>query len=175
MYNAGPRVRMVDRHIGFPAAVTETRDRAVFLISDNALVDSRGIHRPGVYVRESVGCGKFHGIQDATVIPDLDTRIGPPIKAMTCVAPVVECGPLLEIIASWTQRELDTPLHAIGTIDIADPYRGAAVGFSCHSEIDGRNRHPIVRDRKVEFNSQRRPHTAIRDAGEFYGGIGIKH
>src|SRR5439155_1604556 len=113
--------------------------------------------------------------QDATVIPDFDASIGPPIEPMTCVAPIVECGPLFEVIAPGTQRELNTPLHAISTVNIADPYRGATIGFACHGEIDGRNRHPIVRNRKVEFNLQRRPHAAVGKAGKLYGGVGIKH
>src|SRR5204862_8150476 len=118
---------------------------------------------------------KFHGIQDTIVIPDLDTSIRPPVETMTSVASVVQSGPLFQIIASWMQRELDAPLHAISTVDIAHPYRGATIGFACHGEIDGRNRHPIVRDGKVEFNSQSRPHAAVSNAGKLNGGIRIKH
>src|SRR5204863_3392180 len=121
MHHAGTCVRMIHRHIGLPAAVTEAGDRTVFLISDNALVDSPCIHWPCVDIREPVGGGNFHGIQDATVIPDLDTSISPPIETMTCVAPVVECSPLFKVIAPWTQRQLDTPLHAVSTVDIAHP------------------------------------------------------
>ena len=94
---------------------------------------------------------------------------------MTCVAAVVECGLLFQVITSGTQSELDTPLHAIGTVDIADPYRGAAISLACHGEINGRNRHPIVRDGEVEFNSERCPHAAIGNTGKLYRGIGIKH
>src|ERR1700675_114476 len=116
MHNTGTCVRMIHRHIRFTAAVTEAGNGTVFLISDNTLVDSRGIHRPRVDIRESVGGGKFHGIEDATVIPDFDTGIGPPIETMTRVAAVVERSPLFEVIAPWMQRELDTPLHAISTV-----------------------------------------------------------
>src|SRR5436190_2144760 len=93
---------------------------------------------------------------------------------MTRVAAVVESGPLFKVISPWMQSEFYAPLHAISTVDVANPYRSAAIGLACHGEIDGRNRHPIVRDREVEFNSERCPHAAISNTSKLYGGIGIK-
>ena len=119
--------------------------------------------------------GEFHGVQDSTVIPDLDACVGPPVKAVTCVVTVIKRSFLFEVSAAGPQCQLNTPLHAIGPVDIASPDRSAAIRFARHGKVHRRNRHPIVRDRKVEFDPECRPHAAVGNASELDGGVRIKH
>ncbi len=118
---------------------------------------------------------EFHGIQNAAVFPHLDSRIGPPVETVTSVATVVESGLLLEAGLARAQRELDTPLHAVRPVDIADPDGSTAVRFAAGREVDWRDRHPIMRNRKIKLNPQRRPHAAVRNARKLDTWVCIKH
>src|SRR4029077_2256144 len=140
---------MVHRHVRLPAAVTEARYRAILVIADNTLVNACGIYRPGIYFSESMRGSVFHGIQDAAVVPDLDPGVGPPVETVTGVAAVIERGLLFEVGASRAERKSDTPLHAVSPVDVAHPDRATAVRFAAGGEVDWRDRHPIVRNRKI--------------------------
>ena len=118
---------------------------------------------------------EFHGIEDAAVVPDFNGGIGPPVETVTSVAAVIECRLLLQVSAARIQRELHAPLHAVDAIDIADPYRGASVAFSLHREVYGRNRHPIVRNGKVELDAEGGPHSAVCNSPILDAGVGIKY
>jgi len=120
-------------------------------------------------------CGVFHRIKDAAVVPDFDTCVGPPVETVARVAAVIERGSLFQIGATWAQREFDAPLHAIDAVNVSHPDRGASVALMGHGKVDRRNRHPIVRNRKIEFNTEGCPHAAVSDAGKFDAGVGIKH
>src|SRR5437016_7638191 len=157
---------MIHRHIRLAARVTKAGNRTVLLIPDNALIHAGQIHRPSIYVRESMSGSEFHGIEDAAVVPDFNGGIGPPVETVTSVAAVIECRLLLQVGAARIQCELHAPLHAVETIDIADPYRGASVAFSLQREVYGRNRHPIVRNGKVELDAERAPHRSEEHTSE---------
>jgi len=60
-------------------------------------------------------------------------------------------------------------------VDVADPDRCAAVGFSAGGEVDWRDRHPIVRNRKIELNAKSRPHAAVSNARKLNAGICVEH
>ena len=175
MHDSRISMRMIHGHVRLPAAVTEARHRTILVIADNTLVDAGSIYWPGIDISESMRSREFHGIQDMAVVPDLDTSVRPPIETVTGVATVIERGFLFEAGSARAQRELDTPLHAIGPVDVADPDRSAAVRFAAGGEVDWRDRHPIVRNRKIKLNSQRRPHAAICNARKLDSWIRIKH
>ena len=96
MHDSRISVRMVHRHVRLPAAVAETRHRAILVIADNTLVNSRRIYGPSVDISESVRGSEFHRIQNAAVVPDLNSSVGPPIETVTGVAAVIERGFLFE-------------------------------------------------------------------------------
>src|ERR1700730_8405673 len=97
MYDSRMGAWMVHSHVRLTRAITEARNWPVLLVPDEALIHSRRVHRPGVDVRESVRRREFHRIKDATVVPDFDTGVGPPVETVTSVAAVVERGSLFQI------------------------------------------------------------------------------
>src|SRR5581483_2117666 len=137
MHHSCVGVRMINRHVRLAAAVAEARHGAELVVSNHALIYPGSIHRPSINVGEPVRRGEFHGINNPAVVPYLNTGICPPIETVTGVTAVVQNRFLLEIVPPGTELQLDAPLHAIGPIYIADPYRSAPVSVACGSEIHG--------------------------------------
>ena len=96
VHDAGLRPRVIDPHERLAAAVAEERHRPLPVIPGAAQIDARGVHRPGVHVREPVAGGVRHRVAELRVVPHLHCRVGPPVEAVPHVAPVVERRALLE-------------------------------------------------------------------------------
>src|SRR5579862_1928094 len=67
------------------------------------------------------------------------------------------------------------PFHSIHTIDVADGNKGAAIVLFPVAKIDRRDRHPVMRDRKVELQSKRRPATPHSDRGFLDGRVLVEY
>src|SRR6516162_265370 len=112
---------MIHAHERLVAGIAEARNRAVFVVANNAQVDTSTVHRPGVDIRESVEDGELSGIVEASVVPDLDAGVGPPVKAVARATRIVESGFLLEDRLAWMQGQLNRPVHAIDPVDVSNP------------------------------------------------------
>src|SRR6516162_2451452 len=166
---------MIDSHVWLLAAVAEPRNVARGLIGYHTQVGACRTHRPGIDVSEPMACGKLHGVQNAAVIPNLNSGISPPVKAMTHIAPIVESRLLFQTSLARAQRELHTPLHAVNSVDVSYPNGSAAILFASRGIVDRRNGHPIVRYRKIELDAHCGPHATICNSRKFDARVGIEH
>ena len=94
---------------------------------------------------------------------------------MPHVAAIAERHPLLEHSRFRTENQLHRPFHAINAIDISHADRGAAIVMFAQSKINRRHRHPIMRDRKIELDPERRPGPPVSNRRLLDRRIGIKH
>ena len=158
----GPRIGlwMPHSHEVFAAAMDKLRNRSAGVIANDTEIETI-IDRPGSDFGEAVRRCKPHGINDLRVVPHSDAGVVPPVETMPHVAAVIQRDPLLEHGRFWSKNQLDGPLHAVNAIDIADGDRGAAVVMPGIGVIDWRHRDPIVRNRKIEFDAECRPGSAI--------------
>ncbi len=116
-----------------------------------------------------------HWILDVGVVPDADAGVAPPIETLTDVVAIAEADVLLENGRAGPKDQFDGPFHAVDAIDVANGNAGAAVAVFRVRKIDGRHRHPIVRNGKVELDAECGPGAAITDLCFFERLIGVEH
>src|SRR5580692_11802646 len=124
------RMWIPDAHERLATSMYKVRNRAAQLIPDDTQVGSLGPNRPATNFGEPVRRRKAHGVLDLRVVPNLDGGIVPPVVAMAYIAAVIKGNALFEQSGSWAHDQLDSPLHAIDSIDIANGHRGTAVRLS---------------------------------------------
>ena len=144
------------------------------MIANNTEIETI-IDRPGPDFGESVRRCIAHGINDLRVVPRVDAGIVPPVESVPHVAAIVQGDPLFQHGRFWSKNQLDRPLHAVNAIDVADGHRCAAVVMLGKGEIDRRHADPIVGNGKIEFDSECRPGSAIRNRRLFDRWIRIEH
>ena len=108
-------------------------------------------------------------------MPNLHSRIVPPIKTMANVAAVAESDALLQYSGARAQSQFHHPFHAIDSVDVAYGRRGAAVRMFRERVVHRRHRDPIVGNRKIELNAKGRPRTSITDSSFPDRRIRVEH
>src|SRR5437870_12119797 len=94
-------------------------------------------------------------------MPNLHSRIVPPIKTMANVAAVAESDALLQYSGARAQSQFHHPFHAIDSVDVAYGRRGAAVPMLREREAHRRHRYRLLETRKREQNAKCCPGTSI--------------
>ena len=175
MHYACLRVRMVNPHPWLARGIGKLRYGAFHVVFQDALIQTLVIHRPAIDEREAVAGAEVLRIVNVGIVPTLYRGIVPPVITPAHIAWVVELHMLLQHRAARTQRQLHAPLHAIDSVDIAHPDRGASIRVRLNREIDRRLRHPVVRYRKIELDPERRPGASIPNARFLNRRIGVEH
>ena len=91
---------------------------------------------------------------------------------MANIAAIAQRYALLEHSGLRMEHHFNAPLHFIDAINV--PPLHTAVGILPKGKINRRERHPVVRNRKVVLDSKSLPCPAISDVGLLYPGIHLK-
>ncbi len=169
------RVRIPDAHERFAAAVDKQRHRSFGVILDYAEVIAVGFDWPGLHFAKSVAGREAHGILNSRIVPHLHSGIVPPIETMPHVAAIIQRDSLFEHRRTRTQESV-LPSIAFRTRGryfrpVTDALPSSFFG---ERKIHRRGCDPVMRDRKIELDSKRRPRSAIRDCGFLDGRIFVE-
>src|ERR1700722_15168002 len=131
MHRTGVCSRMPDAHEVFPASMREQGDWSVGLVAYDAEILPPSIDRPCFDFRETMCCGEAHWVLNLRIVPNLDSRIAPPIETTAHIASIAQCDALLENGGTRTESQLDGPRHSINSVDITNGDRRASVLLAC--------------------------------------------
>ena len=94
---------------------------------------------------------------------------------MSNIAAVVQGHTFFKKGGGRFQDQFHFPLHAINTINIAHPDRGASVLMGGISKVHRGHRNPVMGDREVVFHAECGPRSAIPNLRLLDGRVGIEH
>src|SRR5436305_838347 len=161
MYRSCIRVGMPDAHEWLAAAVHEKRDGPLGLVLHNAEINAVRLHRPGLDLAKTMARGKTHGVLDMRVIPHLDPGIVPPIETVPDIAAIIQLNFFFQYRGIRAQQQFDRPLHSVNPVNVAYQGGSAAVRIWMECKVDRRQAYPIMRDGKIEFDTESGPGAAV--------------
>ena len=158
----------------FPAPIAEHRHGPFNLIADDAVIHAVLIDGPGMNFGKAVSGNESHRVHDLRVVRRRNAGIIPPVETVSDVAAIAQTDMLLEHCRLGPKSN-STVHSSIDSVDVSNNDGGTAIVMLSKCEVYWRHRYPIVRNREIELNAERRPSSAVGDRCLFNGGISVKH